>query len=390
MAPTFPALTAWPEQRRGVLHVDMDAFFAAIEQRDEPSLRGKPVLVGGTGKRGVVAAASYEARPYGCRSAQPTAEARRLCPRAVVLPARHDHYRDVSRALFAILEETAPVVEPLSVDEAYLADASLADARALRERVRSELELTASVGLAPNKFLAKLASDGEKPDGLTALPAERVRAFLHPLPVERVPGVGPRARQRLRRLGVRTVGELAAIPAATLRARFGTNGDRLHQLARGIDPRPVTPPAAAKQIGCERTFDEDIADRERLRAHIGDFCDRVARRLRANGRLAAGVTVKIRDPGFETVTRTRRFAEPTDVGAELAQAARALHEAWDGGARRPVRLLGVAAELAADDSAQLSLFAEPERDRARRLETAMDEIARRHGPAAIRRGAGSE
>ncbi|MHC4949176.1 MAG: DNA polymerase IV, partial [Planctomycetota bacterium] len=250
---------------RAILHVDMDAFFAAVEQLDRPELRGRPLLVGGDGPRGVVAAASYEARRFGCHSAQPTAVARRLCPGAVVVRPRGRRYREVSDAVFEILRRFTPVVEPLSIDEAFLDVTGSRRlhgppariAAAIRAAIRAEQGLTASVGVAPNKFLAKVASDLDKPDGLVVVPADDVEGFLRDLPVERLWGVGPATATRLRSLGVATFGDVRALPVQTLEARLGSWGRRLHALARGEDERPVEVTRGARSISHERTFPRD-------------------------------------------------------------------------------------------------------------------------------------
>jgi DNA polymerase-4 len=253
---------------RRILHVDMDAFYAAVEQRDRPELRGKPVLVGGWGNRGVVCAASYEARPFGCRSAMPISTALRLCPDAIVLPVRMARYQEVSRQVFAIFEEFSPLVEPLSVDEAFLDLSGTeeifgspeAAAAKLKARVRDTTGLTASVGVAPNKFLAKVASDLRKPDGLVVVPPDRIQAFLDPLPVERLWGVGPATLTRFRNLGVRTVADVRRLHPERLKREFGSSADHFRRLAQGLDDRPVSPDHQAKIVSHEFTFGEDVGD----------------------------------------------------------------------------------------------------------------------------------
>jgi DNA polymerase-4 len=370
----------------------MDAFFAAVEQRDDPSLRGKPLLIGHDGPRGVVATASYEARPFGCHSAQPMAVARRLCPHAVVLPVRMDAYRRASDRMFAILDEFAPAVEPLRIDEAFcdltgteraLGDAP-AVARLLKDRIRRELKLTASVGLAPNKFLAKLASDMDKPDGLTVISTADIDRLLPPLPVTKLWGIGRATAERLRTLGVRTVGELRAAPEELLRRVLGSEADRYARLARGLDDRPVVPDRGAKSIGHEKTFEKDVTDPARIREVLLGQVEHVGVRRRRHGLVARGVSLKLRFGDFQTISRSATLPAPTDATAELWAAARDLFDRWP---VQPVRLIGVTAErLSADGAGQLDLFADPARERQRRLDAVADQINQRFGTRAIRRG----
>ena len=376
---------------RSILHLDMDAFFAAVEQRDDPSLRGKPLLIGHDGPRGVVATASYEARPFGCHSAQPMAAAKRLCPHAVVLPVRMDAYRRASDRMFAILDQFSPLAEPLSIDEAFLdltgTERLLGEAqdvaRRVKERIRSELGLTASVGLAPNKFLAKLASDMDKPDGLTVVRPDDVDRVLPPLPVTKLWGVGRVTAEKLRALGVRTVGDLRQKPESWVRDFFGSEGGRYFKLARGIDDRPVVPDSEAKSIGHEQTFGADVADPSEVRRVLLGQVEQVAARLRRHRLLARGVSLKIRFGDFQTISRSATLPRPSDATAELWDAARRLFDNWP---FQPVRLIGVTAERLASGPGQMDLFADPARDRRRRLDQVADEINRRFGRRAIHRG----
>ncbi len=380
---------------RTILHVDLDAFFASVEQLDEPSLRGRPVLVGGTGPRGVVAAASYEARVFGCHSAMPTAVARRLCPHAVVVKPRGDRYSELSRRVFGVLETATPLIQPLSIDEAFL-DVSgsvrlLGEGRAiavkLRDQIKAETGLTASVGVATNKFLAKLASDLEKPDGLVVIEPDRVREVLDPLPVSRIPGVGPAAEKRLHAIGVRTIGELAKLPEGVASSRLGSFGSHVWRLAHGEDDRPVTPDREAKSIGHERTFGADLEDPEEVRAVMLREAEDVARRLRRHGLHARSVTVKIRFGDFKTITRAATLEQPTESTHELSAAAVELFDAWIGKEGfRPVRLIGVtASHLSKGSGEQPGLFDPPEaRDKRAALDKAADAIAERFGKDAIR------
>jgi len=377
---------------RHILHVDMDAFFASVEQRDDPALRGRPVLVGGTGRRGVVAAASYEARAFGCRSAMPTAVARRLCPRAVIVRGRYEAYREASRAVFDILESFTPLVQPVSIDEAFLdvtgsvrllgEPGSIAGD--IRGRIGRELSLPASVGVAPNKFLAKLASQLAKPDGMRIIEAGRVLEALDPLPVSLVWGVGPAAELRLNRLGVRTIADLRALPSETLTARFGDFGDHLWRLARGIDDRPVHSDREAKTISHEQTFGENLADPGEVRAVLLAQGEAVARRLRRHARFAGAVTIKIRFGDFETVTRSRTLDEATDRTDVVCATARALFDDW---ARsfRSVRLIGVGVGALSEAGGAGGLFDHERGERQRAVDRATDRIAAKFGSGAIGR-----
>jgi DNA polymerase-4 len=329
----------------------MDAFYASVEQRDRPELRGRPVIVGGLGNRGVVSAASYEARRFGVRSALPTATARRLCPDGVFLPVRMAHYATVARQVREILLSVTPLVEPLSLDEAFL-DVRGSEAlhglapeigRRIKDRIRAETGLTASVGVAPNKFLAKLASDHGKPDGFVIVPSEQVAEFLSPLPVGRLWGVGAKGEKRLHALGVRTIGQLAALPERIMVDHFGKSGRHLWQLAHGRDDRAVTPDREAKSISTETTFPEDVGDREALRAWLLDLVDELAGRLRKEGVRARTVDLKVRSSDFRTRTRAHSLPDATDATDVLWRAALGLFERSLTDEVLPLRLLGVGA-----------------------------------------------
>ncbi len=375
----------------------MDAFFAAIEQLDHPKLRGKPLLVGHDGPRGVVTTASYEARPFGCHSAQPMSVAKRRCPRAIVVPVRGERYREVSRRLFEILDEFTPLVEPLSVDEAFLdvtgmerlMGTAVEIAAKLKQRVREELRLNASVGVAANKFLAKLASDMDKPDGLTVVTPEMTGDWLGDLPISKMWGVGPATVKKFQAIGVRRFADLRALTPAQLNAAFGRDGDRFGRLARGLDDRPVTPDHEAKSIGQEHTFGLDVRDIDMLRQVLLGQVEQVGRRLRKHGRRARGVTLKLRHGDFTTLTRSATLPEPTDTTDGLWRAGRDLFERWASSAFRPLRLIGfTAGPLAGADDDQLGLFPDPATGRQRRLDAATDRIAARYGKRAIHRGGG--
>jgi DNA polymerase IV len=381
---------------RAILHVDMDAFFAAVEVLDNPSLAGKPVLVGHDGPRGVVAAASYEARRYGCHSAQPMSVAQRNCPQAIIVPGRHHRYREMSERVFAIFERFTPIIEPLSIDEAFLdVTGSLrlmgpADriAREIKDAIRRETGLTASVGVAPNKFLAKLASDLQKPDGLVVIGAEDVDRVLPPLPVSRLWGVGPKTARRLADLNIRTIADLRRLSPGDMEQRFGGDGEHYARLARGLDDRPVTPDHDAKSIGQEETFETDVADREQLRQTLFAQAEQVGRRLRKAGVRARHVWVKIRYGDFKTITRQCTLAEPSDVTTVLYEAAGGLFDGWASEAFSPVRLIGMAAKGLVRGEGQLALFPDPDVERQRRVDGVVDRVNEKLGKGAVRRGGG--
>lgn len=376
---------------RSILHLDMDAFFAAIEQRDRPELRGKPILIGHDGPRGVVSTASYEARPFGCHSAQPMAVAKRLCPQAIVVPVRGSHYGDVSQQMFRILDEFSPAIEPLSIDEAFLdltgTERALGPAedvaRRLKQRIRSELQLTASVGLAPNKYLAKLASDLRKPDGLVIIRAEDVDQVLPPLPVTRLWGIGKVTAARLEPLGIRTIGDIRSKSMEWLEQHLGSEAERYYELARGIDDRPVVSDHDARSISHEQTFEIDVAEADEVRQVLLEQVEQVAWRLRRQGFLAQGVTLKIRYGNFQTVTRSAKLPTPTDVTQELWDAARGLFDAWS---FRPVRLIGMRADRLSAGAEVPELFPDPEHEKQKKLDSVADRIASKFGKGAIRRG----
>ena len=379
---------------RVVLHVDMDAFYASVEQRDFPELRGRPVLVGHDGSRGVVAAASYEAREHGCRSAMPVSVAKRRCPHAVVVPGRMKVYAHESRRIFEIFEDIAPVVQPLSIDEAFLdltgtrrvLGDPIAVARKIRARIRAEVGLTASVGVAPNKFLAKLASDMDKPDGLTVIRPDNIIETLDPLPIERMWGVGPATATRLRAAGIGTFADARAEAREELEHRFGRLGTALYRLSRGLDERPVHRDGEAKSIGQECTFGVDLADPGAVRDVLARQADSVARRLRRHGLCARNVTVKIRFGDFETVTRSRTLPAATDLTRDVRDAARRLFDEWVVRSFQPVRLIGVTAGHLQHGAGQLGLF-EPSQDhREKDLDRVVDGIREKFGSDAIRRG----
>jgi DNA polymerase IV len=378
---------------RCILHVDMDAFYAAIEQRDDPALRGRPVAVGGTGTRGVVAAASYEARRFGVRSAMPVSEALRRCPALVRVRPRMDHYRAESARIFAIFRRYTPEVEGLSLDEAFLdVTASMrlhAGARSLAEAIkadiRTQLALTASVGIGPNKLVAKIASDLGKPDGLFEVPPSRVRQVLDPLPMAVLPGLGPRTLPRLEQLGLRSLADLRRAPLSRLQAVLGRHAEQVRRRAAGEDDRPVTPEREEKSVSAEETFDRDLSRQEDLLRELSRLADRAASRLRAKGLLAATITLKVRRHDFRTSTRQLTLTTPTRQTRLIGEAAASLLAQWRSAypdAR--VRLLGVGVSGLVRE-AQLALFEAGETAGGDRLDEATDSIRERFGRAALTR-----
>jgi DNA polymerase IV len=376
-----------------VLHVDMDAFFASVEVRRHPELAGTPVIVGGAGNRGVVTSATYEARRYGVHAAMPTARALRLCPTATVLPGDMALYTEVSRSVMALFRSITPLVEPLSLDEAFLevsgAGRRLGDAAEIGEYIRArvfdEQGITCSVGVAGTKFVAKLASTRAKPDGLLVVRPPEVMDFLHPLPVGALWGVGPKTEEVLLRLGLRTVGDLAHVPAKTLQRGLGAAlGAHLHELSWGRDPRRVVPEEPEKSIGHEETFGTDVDDPAVIHRELLLLAERTAGRLRSGAWLARTVSIKVRFADFATLTRSRTLDVPTDVGQELYDTARALYDAL-GLDRARIRLVGVRAERLVDAGSAPQQLALGAREYGRReAELAADRAARRFGAGAVR------
>jgi DNA polymerase-4 len=384
----------------GILHVDMDAFYVSVELNRDPSLRGRPVVVGGSGNRGVVAAASYEARAYGVHSAMPSARARRLCPQAIFLSGDHGHYAEVSARVMAIFTSFTPLVEPLSLDEAFLDVRGavrvhgdpVAIAHHVRHRVLDEEGLTCSVGVAPNKFLAKLASEAAKPRasrggpvaglGVKHVEVGKELAFLHPLPVQALWGVGPATLARLSRLGVRTVADLARLPLDNVRAAIGdAAGRHLHALAQGLDARPVVPDQRPKSVGHEETYTYDHRDPAAVAAEVVRLSDGVASRLRRAGLAGRTISVKVRFHDFTTITRSTTLPDAVDAGTSIARAAKALAASVDPGPG--VRLLGVSVTNLTDQPArQLSLTDQAD-DAWVDVDGAVDQIRARFGDRAI-------
>jgi len=372
----------------------MDAFFASVHQRDDPSLRGKPVLVGGRSKRSVVAAASYEARPFGCRSAMPMGEALRLCPHAIVVEPSRGKYEEASREVFDVFRRYTPLVEGLSIDEAFL-DVSASRAlfgdgvtiaRKIKDDVRRDTKLTASAGVAPCKFVAKVASDLEKPDGLVVVPKERARAFLAPLPIERMWGIGPKTAPHLRALGYATLGDLAGAHAHDLERDLGVWGEQVRMLARGEDPREVEPYGVAKSIGSEETFEHDLTTREQVSRALLDQSARVAQRLLAEGYSASTVVVKVKYADFTLRTRQVPLGEPVCDTTSIHRAAMTTLDRFglDDGLFR-VRLTGIAAAGLAEGPPPKLLFDDGARTRGHKIESVAAAIAEKFEGLALRR-----
>ncbi|MDH3719373.1 MAG: DNA polymerase IV [Planctomycetota bacterium] len=379
-----------------IIHVDMDAFYASVEERDRPELKGKPVIVGGTAdRRGVVAAANYVVRQFGVHSAMPSATAQRLCPHAVFLPCRLDYYSEVSQQIRHIFHRFTPLVEPLSLDEAFL-DATGSEGlfgpaetigHQIKDAIREEVDLIASVGVAPNKFLAKIASDLEKPDAFVVVDPDGIQEFLDPLPVERLWGVGRAASKVFQRLGVRTIRQLRQLPPDVLKSHFGNHGEHLWELAHGIDHRPVVPDREAKSISHETTFATDIDDTEALRAWLLELTEQVARRLRRHALRGWTVEIKVRFADFRTITRSRKLPDPTNSSHELCEAANELFNTRLPGGHPPVRLLGMGVhDIDRSGLTQAHLFDEGDRDKHDRIDEVGDLVRERFGTEALSRG----
>ncbi|MGD1915474.1 MAG: DNA polymerase IV [Phycisphaerales bacterium] len=381
-----------PEPTRTILHADLDAFFASVEQRDNPELRGKPVLVGGEGRRGVVAAASYEAREFGCHSAMPGAVARRLCPQAIFVKGSYAKYKAASQAVFEVFESVTPLVEPLSIDEAFLdvtgSQRLLGGGREIAMKIKREVfektQLTVSLGVAPNKLVAKIASDLDKPDGLVVIEPGEVEDRLADLEIKRLWGVGAVGQGKLERLGVRTFGQLRSLDLPTLQRLFGSMGESLWNRCRGIDDRPVVTDRHAKSIGHERTFGENLETLDQCHAQIVDLAERVAWRLRRADRSAGTITLKIRNGQFRTITRGHTLAEPTHDSGVIVREALALLEAWAVKSFEPVRLLGVSTSQLRTPQGP-GLFDAAERAQASRVDEAADAIRAKFGDGSIGR-----
>lgn len=385
-----------PRRRSAILHIDMDAFYASVEERDRPELRGRPVVVGGSPQgRGVVAAANYVARRYGIHSAMPMATAQRLCDALVIVPGRHGHYGQVSQQIHDIFLRYTPLVEPLSLDEAFL-DVGASEklfgpaadiGRRIQREIADELQLSASVGVAPSKFVAKVASDIEKPAGFVLVPPHAVQDFLDPLPATRLWGVGKVGQRELARMGLTTIADVRRTPLLQLQRHFGQWGEHIWQLANGIDEREVTPEREAKSISHETTFETDIHDREVLRMWLLELTHQVAARLRQHALRAQTVQLKLRYPDFRTITRAHSLAQPSDVTQELWQVAEGLLTRNLARNSKAVRLLGMGVSgLHAGPPMQQRLFEEELRVKHGRMDGIADDIRRRFGDEVLWRG----
>jgi DNA polymerase-4 len=368
-----------------IIHVDMDAFYASVEQRDNPDLQGKPIIVGGKpNSRGVTSTCSYEARKYGIRSGMPLAEAGRRCPQAIFLPVDIPKYYEVSQQIHRIFKDYTPLIEPISLDEAFLdVTASLRlfgsaqiIAHEIKNRIKKELKLTASVGLACNKFLAKLASDIQKPDGFVIINEDEIQAFLDPLPIGKIWGVGPKTAEQLHQLNIRTIKDLRNMDEAFLRKNFGLYGSQLYYLARGIDKRPVEPGREVKSIGRETTFSEDLLDREILQTYILDLSTDVGRKLRKGSFKAKTITLKVRFADFKTVSRSKTLEFYTNLDKDIFREANLLFKELR--LKQPVRLIGVSVHNLTTEDIQQSLFETDNKNEEKLTET-IDTIKERFG-----------
>ncbi|MBN2127978.1 MAG: DNA polymerase IV [Sedimentisphaerales bacterium] len=381
---------------RRILHVDMDAFYASVEQFDHPELRGRAVIVGGDPKgRGVVSAASYEARAFGVHSAMPMAQALRRCPHAAILPVRMERYAEISQVIGAIFERYTPLVEPISLDEAFLDVTGSTNlfgsaeriGRAIKNEIQEQTHLTASVGIAPNKFLAKLASDLEKPDGFVVIDEPNKQAILDPLSVGKIWGVGKVTEKALLAHGIETIAQLRHSTQAELEAVIGRAAAELLRLARGEDERPVKPDRQRKSVSSEQTFATDVSDAAVLSSVLLEQVEEVAHRLRRQHLKARTVTLKLRYGDFRTITRSDTLCEATNVTQSLWEAAERIFRRWRARSAGPLRLLGMGASGLEDERAgQQLLFADPKEEKLKKLDEAVDRIRDRYGKNAVRRG----
>ena len=383
------------QHSRAIAHIDLDAFYASVEQMDDPSCAGLPVLVGGDGARSVVCAASYEARAFGCRAAMPMGEARRRCPSAIIRPVRMRRYQELSDVFMDVLQSFSPLVESLSLDEAFvdlsgtqrLFGAPAETVVQIVARVHGATGLNCSIGLAPSKFVAKIASDLRKPRGVVIVDSEGLMQFLAPLDISRMWGVGPVAEERFRRQGYATFADLQRVSEAKVFGDLGDAGRHAWQLAQGIDARDVVPERAPKSIGQEETFEKDTLDIDRLRQVLLGQTETVARRLRRQGLAARTVTLKLRFSDFQTVTRRATFSVATDIGLEFWSSARELFDQWASKEAQPLRLIGVSLGGLEAQTHIAELFPDPVMDRQRRLDGAADAIRAKFGVEAVNRAA---
>ena len=378
-----------------ILHIDMDAFYASVEQLDDPALIGKCVIVGGTSSRGVVSAASYEARKYGVHSAMPIFQARKKCPQGVFIPPRMSRYKAVSRQIMALLKTYTPLVEPVSIDEAYLDISGCGQmfgdpetiALSIKQKIKDTVQLTCSVGVAPNKFLAKIASDMDKPDGFVIIPESKVKAFIENLPIRKVPGVGAMTHKKLDAMGIKTLGDVRRFSEASLIGRLGKFGHRLFELASGSDESPVVPSPEHKSISSEETLAVNTSDKSFLNQYMLRQSEDVGRQLRKLALKAKTVTIKIKHGDFKQITRSHTIMAPTRSSETIYKEAKKLLDAYP--MKNQVRLIGVGVSGLVSESAptQLSLFENQKKEDRRweKVDKALDSISQKFGKSAVKR-----
>jgi DNA polymerase-4 len=379
---------------RGIFHIDLDAFFVSVEQALDPKLKGKPVIVGGDPeRRGVVASASYEARPFGIHAGMPLSKARRLCPQAIFIQANFSRYRGASERFMEILADFSPCIEPLGLDEAYLDVTGCEEpygsfrqmALAIKDRIRRELRLTASVGIATCKVVAKIASDLCKPDGLLEVAREKERHFLNPLPVAKLPGVGKKTEQVLKGMGITTIGELASLPLNIVEKHFGKFGVVIHRYANGIDDRRVEAPGESMSINKQTTFAQDTLDRHFLEANLHHLCQQVSAALRYRDKQVGCVTLKLRYADFKTITRQVTLKEASNVSQVISSVALRLLNKALAEKEKPIRLIGIRVSSFSGKERQLHMF-DSEAEKLEHLDKAIDQIRRKYGPTSIKAG----
>ncbi len=381
---------------RCIFHIDLDAFFVSVEQALDPELKRKPVIVGGDPeRRGVVASASYEARPFGIHAGMPLSRARRLCPQAILIRANFSRYKDASAKFMKILGDFSPYIEPLGLDEAYLDVTGCEEpygsphqlALAIKERIYKELKITASVGIGTCKVVAKIASDLCKPDGLLEIAPGEEQAFLNPLPVDKLPGVGKKTEQALKEMGITTIGELASLPFDTVKKRLGTPGTAIHSYARGIDDRRVEAAGEAKSISQQLTFARDTLDRDFLEANLHNLCQEVCQALRSQNKRAKCVTIRLRYADFKTITRQVILREPSDVTQVIFATAQQLLSKALAQQEKSIRLIGIRISSLVGEEKQLPMF-DSGTEKPERLDKAIDRIRKKYGSTAIKTGNG--
>jgi len=381
---------------RCIFHIDLDAFFVSVEQVLNPELKGKPVIVGGDPeRRGVVASASYEARPFGIHAGMPSSKARRLCPQAIFIRSHFSLYKDASAKFMKILGDFSPHIEPLGFEEAYLDVTGCEEpygslrqlALAIKERINKELNITASVGIATCKVVAKIASDLCKPDGLLEIAPGEEQAFLNPLPVAKLPGVGKKTEQALKEMGITTIGELASLPLDTVKRQFGATGAMIHSYARGIDDREVEAPGEAKSISQQLTFARDTLDRNFLEANLHSLCQEVCQELRSQNKRAKCVAIRLRYADFKTITRQVILREASDVTQVIFATAQQLLTKALAQQEKPIRLIGIRISSLVGEGKQLPMF-DSGTEKPEHLDKAIDKIRRKYGSTAIKTGNG--